>query len=62
MQGGSRVDFVAMAVRRGFLQVLFPQTVAGFRKLVELCKGLVVLPCLASLVEVYGSRGPLADG
>jgi hypothetical protein len=23
---------------------------------VELCKGLVVLPCLASLVEVYGAR------
>ena len=28
----------------------------GFLKLVELCKGLVVLPCLASLVEVYGAR------
>jgi hypothetical protein len=24
MQGGSRVDFAAMAVRQGFLQVLFP--------------------------------------
>jgi hypothetical protein len=34
----------------------------GFRKLVKLCKGLVVLPYLASLVEVYGSRDPLADG
>jgi hypothetical protein len=62
MQEGSRVDFDAMAVRQGFLQVLFPYTVAGFRKLVELCKGLVVLHCLASLVEVYGSRDPLADG
>jgi hypothetical protein len=40
----------------GFLQLLFPETVAGFRKLVELCKGLVVLPCLASFVEVYGAR------
>jgi hypothetical protein len=29
---------------------------------VELCKGLVVLPCLASLVEVYGTHDPLADG
>jgi hypothetical protein len=29
---------------------------------VELCKGLVVLPCLASLVEVYGSGLLLADG
>jgi hypothetical protein len=46
----------------GFLQLLFPQTVAGFQKLVELCKGLVVLPCLASLVEVYESRDTLADG
>jgi hypothetical protein len=25
-------------------------------KLVELCEGLVVLPCLASLVEVYGAH------
>jgi hypothetical protein len=29
------------------------QIVAGFLKLVELCKGLVGLPNLASLVEVY---------
>jgi hypothetical protein len=46
----------------GFLQLLFPETVVGFRKLVELCKGLVVLSCLASLVEVYGIHDPLADG
>jgi hypothetical protein len=45
-----------MAVRRGIPALLFPETVAGFPKLVELCKGLVVLPCLASLVEVYGAR------
>jgi hypothetical protein len=62
MQGGSRVDFAAMAVRRGILASALPITVAGFRKLVELCKGIIVLPCLASLVEVYGSRDPLADG
>jgi hypothetical protein len=29
---------------------------------VELCKGLVVLLCLASSVEVYGIHDPLADG
>jgi hypothetical protein len=29
---------------------------------VELCKGLVVLPCLASSVEVYGIGCLLADG
>jgi hypothetical protein len=64
MQGGSRVDFAAMAVRRGILASALPIncSVAGFRKLVELCKCLVVLPCLASLVEVYESRDPLEDG
>jgi hypothetical protein len=51
MQGGSRVDFAAMAVRRGILAISLPITIAGFRKIVELCKGLVVLPCLASLVK-----------
>jgi hypothetical protein len=62
MQGGSQVHFAAMAVRRGILAVAVPKTIAGFRKLVELCKGLIVLPCLASLVEVYDNRGPLSDG
>jgi hypothetical protein len=38
------------------------ETVAGFLKLVELCKGLVVLPCLASLVEVYGIHDLVVDG
>jgi hypothetical protein len=32
----------------------FLETVADFLKIVELYKGLVVLPFLASLVEVYG--------
>jgi hypothetical protein len=62
MQGGSRVDFAAMAARRGILASALPINCSGFQKLVELCKGLVVFPCLASLVEVYGSRDPLADG
>jgi hypothetical protein len=51
-----------MAVRRGIPALLFLETVAGFLKLVELGKGLVVLPCLASLVEVYGTHDPLVDG
>jgi hypothetical protein len=51
-----------MAVSRGISALLFLETIASFLKLVELCKGLVVLLCLASLVEVYGSRDPLADG
>jgi hypothetical protein len=37
------------------------ETVTGFLKLVELYKDLVVLRCLASLVEVYGIHNPLAD-
>jgi hypothetical protein len=40
----------------------FLETVAGFLKLVELCKCLVVLSCPASLVEVYGIHDLLADG
>jgi hypothetical protein len=60
--GGPWVDFAAMAVRRGIPALELPITVPGFLKLVELCKGLVVLPCLASLVEVYGIHDPLADG
>jgi hypothetical protein len=45
-----------MAVRRGILHLRSLETIAGFLKPVELCKGIVVLPCLASLVEVYGAR------
>jgi hypothetical protein len=62
MQGGSRVDFDAMAVRREIHASALPINCSGFRKLLELYKGLVVLSCLASLVEVYGIYDPLADG
>jgi hypothetical protein len=34
----------------------FVRTVVGFLKLVKLWKGLVVLPCLTSSIEVYGVR------
>jgi hypothetical protein len=47
---------------KGSLHWDFLETVARFLKLVELCKGLVVLPCLASLVKVYGIHEPLVDG
>jgi hypothetical protein len=60
--GCSWVDFAAMTVIRGIPALLFLETVAGFLKLVELCKGLIVLLCLASLVEVYGIHDPLEDG
>jgi hypothetical protein len=51
-----------MEVRRGILALRSLETIAGFLKLVELFKGLVVFPCLASLVEVYGIHDPLVDG
>jgi hypothetical protein len=51
-----------MAVRRGIPALELPITVAGFLKLVKLCKGLVVLPCLTFSVEVYGIDHLLADG
>jgi hypothetical protein len=38
----------------GFLCFLRPGTIVGILELVELWKGLVVLPCHSSLVEVYG--------
>jgi hypothetical protein len=44
---------------RGFLHLRSLETVVGFLKLVELCKGLVVLPYLASLVDVYGAHTTL---
>jgi hypothetical protein len=40
----------------------FLETVAGFLKLVELCKGLVMLPCLVSSVEMYVIHDPVANG
>jgi hypothetical protein len=54
--GRSLVDFAAMAVRQGIPALELSINCSGFLKLVELCKALVVLPCIASLVEVYGAR------
>jgi hypothetical protein len=48
--------------RKGIPMLRSLEVVAGFLKLVELCKGFVVLPYLASLVEVYVIHDPLADG
>jgi hypothetical protein len=42
----------------GFLCFLRPESVVGFLKLVELWKGLVVLPCLVSSVEMNGTSRP----
>jgi hypothetical protein len=43
----------------GFLCFLLPESVAGFLELVELWKGLVVLPHLVSSVEMNGTSRPL---
>jgi hypothetical protein len=40
----------------------FSETVADFLKLVELCKGLVVLPWLVSSVKMYGIHDPVTNG
>jgi hypothetical protein len=57
--GDPWVDFAAMAVRRGVPALDLPRNCSGFSKLMELCKGLVVLPCLASSAEVYGKSRSL---
>jgi hypothetical protein len=62
MWGGSRANFAVIAVRRGIPALRSLETVADFLNLVEVCKGLVALPCIASLVEVFGIHDPLADG
>jgi hypothetical protein len=45
---------------RGIPILPFSETVAGFLKLVELCKGLVVLPCLVSSAEMNGKSRSLS--
>ena len=57
-----RVDFTVMAVIRGIPALRSLETITGFLKQVELCKGLIVLPCLASSLEVYGFGRLLKDG
>jgi hypothetical protein len=47
-----------MAVRRGIPALLFLETVAGFLKLVELCKGLVVDPYPFTSVVSKGLANP----
>jgi hypothetical protein len=39
---------------RGITILPFSEIVAGFLKLVVLCKGLVVVPCLVSSTEMNG--------
>jgi hypothetical protein len=45
--------------RQGILTSLSLETVAGFLKLVELCKCLIMLPCLVSTVEMNGKSRSL---
>jgi hypothetical protein len=58
MLGGSRVDFAAMAVRRGILASALPINYSGFWKLLELCKGLVVEPLPFTSVVSKGLANP----
>jgi hypothetical protein len=51
-----------MAVRREIPALRSIETVAGFLKLVELYKGLVVLHCLVSSVEMNETSRPLGNG
>jgi hypothetical protein len=48
-----------MAFRTMDSYIALLRTVAGFRKLVELWKGLVVVPCLVSSVEMNGKSRSL---
>jgi hypothetical protein len=41
---------------------LLPESVAGIHMLVELWKGLIVTPHIASLKEVYVIHDPVEDG
>jgi hypothetical protein len=59
VEGGSRVDHAAMAFQKGIHISLSSETVAGFLKLVELCKGITVLSCLVSLTEMNGKSRSL---
>jgi hypothetical protein len=60
--GRSLVDFAAMAVRRGIPALELARNCSGFSEASGTLNGLVVLPCLASMVEVYAIHDPLADG
>jgi hypothetical protein len=51
-----------LLVGRGIPMLSFSKTVAGFLKLVELWKCLIVLPYLVSSVEIYGIHDPVANG
>jgi hypothetical protein len=54
--GRSLVDFAAISVRQGIPALKLPINCSGFSEASGTCKGLVVLPCIASLAEVYGAR------
>jgi hypothetical protein len=47
---------------RGIPVSLRQETVAGFLKLVEFCKGLIVLPYLVYLIEMYEIHDPMENG
>jgi hypothetical protein len=56
--GGYRVDLAEMAFQTGDSYITLLRNRGGFLKLVELCKGLIVLSYFASSIEVYGTVQP----
>jgi hypothetical protein len=60
--GGPRVELSVQLFGRGIHMFPLSSTVAGFLELVELWKGLVVLPYIASSIEVYGIHDPVEGG
>jgi hypothetical protein len=52
-------DYLFSFPDEGFLCFFFPEPVAGFLELVELWKGLVVLPYLVSSIEMNEISRPL---
>jgi hypothetical protein len=57
--GRSQVDHAARTFRTSDSYIPLLRTVAGFLKLVELCKGLIEVHCLVSSAEMNGKSRSL---
>jgi hypothetical protein len=53
------LDYLFSFLDEGFLCFLLPESVAGLLELAKLWKGLVLLPCLVSSIEMNGISRPL---
>jgi hypothetical protein len=59
MRTNSAIIFYVLLRERRIPMLPFLEIVADFLKLVELCKGLVVLPCLIASMEMNGKSRSL---